>query len=220
MDERNDFQKALSDFTFEAAAGGAIRHLADLGYTVRQITERLTYPMPYAKVQRAVWRHLTESGVILTAEPSAELPPGAPAYAVERNRYGRTSFRRETGAAETVLPIDWKCRRFDGRPEELAAELLHRCGGDGERQAYLSWDCGVSGVRDSEDCRRMLEALNGRQREYMEGLPWEDRVCYHRLDGRMREIVVRLYGRGLYHGCCYFTALREKWTLGLENSQV
>lgn len=37
------FQSALSDFTYDVACGGAIRHLADLGYTVHQITERLDF---------------------------------------------------------------------------------------------------------------------------------------------------------------------------------
>jgi len=31
------FKKSLSDFTFDMASGGAIRHLADRGYTVEQI---------------------------------------------------------------------------------------------------------------------------------------------------------------------------------------
>ena len=30
-------KKALSDFTFDVASGGAIRHLADRGYTVQEI---------------------------------------------------------------------------------------------------------------------------------------------------------------------------------------
>ena len=34
MSENRYFQKALSDFTYDAASGGAIRHLTDTGYTV------------------------------------------------------------------------------------------------------------------------------------------------------------------------------------------
>ena len=46
MSEQDFFKSALADFTFEAASGGAIRHLADLGYTVKQITEQLSFPTP------------------------------------------------------------------------------------------------------------------------------------------------------------------------------
>ena len=35
-------------------------------------------------------------------------------------------------------------------------------------------------------------------------------VCYHRLDLRMREIIVKLYTEGLYHGNCYFLNLKER----------
>ena len=44
MAEQEYFKNALSDFTYEAASGGAIRHLADLGYTVKQICEQLSFP--------------------------------------------------------------------------------------------------------------------------------------------------------------------------------
>lgn len=46
MAEQEYFKSALSDFTYEAASGGAIRHLADLGYTVKQISGQLSFPTP------------------------------------------------------------------------------------------------------------------------------------------------------------------------------
>ena len=71
MSEKKYFKNALSDFTFEAASGAAIRHLADLGYTVKQITERLTYPTSYERVQKVVWEHLVNTGVLLLKEPGS-----------------------------------------------------------------------------------------------------------------------------------------------------
>ena len=59
MAEQEYFKSALSDFTYEAASGGAIRHLADLGYTVKQISGQLSFPTPFARVQKTVWqRHV------------------------------------------------------------------------------------------------------------------------------------------------------------------
>ena len=69
MGEHGYFQKALADFTYEAASGGAIRHLADMGYTVKQIAAKLDFPTPYERVQKGVWERLLETGVILTEEP-------------------------------------------------------------------------------------------------------------------------------------------------------
>ena len=47
------FKNALANFTFEAACGGAIRHLTDSGYSVTQIMERLQFPTSYDRVQKS-----------------------------------------------------------------------------------------------------------------------------------------------------------------------
>jgi len=66
------FQAALSDFTFDVAAGGAIRHLTDRGHSVEQIMRELSYPVPRAKVEKAVYRHLLESRILLPGLPAEE----------------------------------------------------------------------------------------------------------------------------------------------------
>lgn len=38
------FEAALSDFAFDVAAGGAIRHLVDRGYSVGQIVKETVLP--------------------------------------------------------------------------------------------------------------------------------------------------------------------------------
>lgn len=63
------FEAALSDFVFDVAAGGAIRHLADRGHSVEQIMGELTYPVPRAKVEKAFYRHLLETGILLKHLP-------------------------------------------------------------------------------------------------------------------------------------------------------
>lgn len=63
------FEAALSDFVFDVAAGGAIRHLVDRGYSVEQIMNTLDYPVPRAKVGKAVYRYMTESGILLDRLP-------------------------------------------------------------------------------------------------------------------------------------------------------
>ncbi len=63
------FQEALADFMHDAASGDAIRHLCDLGYTTDAIMRQLTFPTPRERVERAVYRHLTERGILLAALP-------------------------------------------------------------------------------------------------------------------------------------------------------
>ena len=49
-----------------------------------------------------------------------------------------------------------------------------------------------------------LQVLDNRQQDYIQGLPWEERVVYHRLNQRMRDIVIRLYENGWYFENYYF----------------
>lgn len=69
-EKREYFQAALSDFVFDVAAGGAIRHLVDRGHSVEQIMKELDYPVPRTKVEKAVYRYMTETGILI-----AKLPP-------------------------------------------------------------------------------------------------------------------------------------------------
>lgn len=214
---QNYFQKSLSNFTFDFASGGAIRHLADLGYTAKQISEKLTFPMPLEAVKRMLWQHLLDSGVVLLEEPESGEQYQKPVYTVDHDKYGRTSFRMispESKAAEKIIwrePADflaWK--RHGGRAEELSLFLAEKCRANGEKEAYVSCSFGLRRGNNGENYGAVLEALNDRQREYISGLLWESKICYHRLDLRMREIIVKLYAEGLYHGSCYFLKLKEK----------
>lgn len=212
MSKQDYFRNALSDFTYEAASGGAIRHLADLGYTVRQICDKLTYPTPYERVRKTVWQHLIDTKVVLTEEPGSGREQGKKTYTVAYDKYGRASFRLEkTPMGSESGPIRWKERRYS---EELCGSLAvyleEKCSANGENEAYVSCDFGLQGKGDKEKFEAVMQALNERQREYISGLPWEEKTCYHMLDRRMREIAVKLYAAGLYQGNCFFLKSGEK----------
>ena len=87
MSESNQstFQKALSNLTFEAACGGAIRHLADNGYTAKQIMKRLDYPISYEHLRSALYQHLCDTRVILEEPPDKGLPETKPKFVLEYN---------------------------------------------------------------------------------------------------------------------------------------
>lgn len=214
MTEENIFQKALSNFTYEAASGGAIRHLTNLGYTVKQITERLSFPTPYEKVQKTVWEQLLDTGVLLLEEPGNKIQREKVSYVKEYGKYGKSSFRRITDKIVDMEPVYWKekCFRRE-RDGNLASYLKMKCDENEPGAAYVFCDFGVRIKREKIKFMELLQVLNEHQRDYISGLPWEDRGVYHKLDLRMREIVVKLYENDGYHGSCYFIKTKEKLVL-------
>ncbi len=66
------FEEALADFVHDSASGGAIRHLADQGYTTDQIMERLDFPTPRARVEKTVYRYMTDCGILRETLPVLE----------------------------------------------------------------------------------------------------------------------------------------------------
>lgn len=211
MSEEKYFQKALSNFTYEAASGGAIRHLADLGYSVKQIGEQLTFPTPYEKIQQTVWEHLIETGVILLEEPGRERHYEKVDFVKEYGKYGRTDFRRVTRNVADTVQIRWKERQFseekDGR---LADYLTKKCRENGDDSSYVLCNFGALLKNEPEQFEKRIQILNQKQRDYVTGLFAEAKIIYHRLDFNMREIVARLYEENGYHGNCYFIKTEEK----------
>lgn len=237
MSEQDYFGNALANFTHEVASGGSIRHLADLGYTVRQIAEQLAFPTPYEKVRKDVWEHLLDTKAVLLEEPGAEGQKARQKanYVLEYNRYGKASFRLVTAQEENRKPVVWKERCFEadkriktgksvcadasrqrlsGKGAALAAYLAEKCTENGEALSYCSCRFGLQSVNNPSDFQSAMDLLEERQREYVLGLPWAEKICYHRLDRRMREIVARLYENGRYEGTCYFLKTEERVLVG------
>ena len=222
------FKTALSNFTHEAASGGAIRHLADLGYTVNQIMGKLTFPTPLERVRKEVWERLVDTEVILLEEPGSGKQREKAVYVEEHDRYGRVSFRKVAAPEGGTKQVLWRERLFgesesgyqggnksqrDGgsqsKGKQLAAFMTENCAQNGEEQSYCSCNFGLLGREDPVGFQAAMDALDGRQRDYITGLPWEKRICYHRLDLRMREIVAKLYECGEYSGTLYFLKTEE-----------
>ena len=212
MSDQKYFQSALSDFIFEAASGGAIRHLTDLGYTVGEIMERLAVPASYERVQKAVWQRLLDTGVLLMEEPGSDMGRETVTYVRDYDRYGKPSFRR------VVIPADhsaaekgmiWRESCLDGNID-IAVFLKQKCTENGEDASYVSCDFGLRLYDGAESPLHLDVIREEKHREYIQGLPWERKLCYHRLDKRMREIIAALYKGGEYHGICYFGKTGEK----------
>ena len=217
MGENRYFQKALSDFMYESASGGAIRHLADSGYTVRRIVENLDFPTPYERVQKAVWEHLIRQGTILLEKPGRSAQKESVSYVREYDQYGKASFRRIVVQEEGEKVTDWSIKALGSNEwtaEDLAVLLRHKRDSNGQEHACVSFDFGLASRKEPEKYEAMLSALEEDQREYVSGLPWEGRRVYHKLNFRGMEMLIQLYEAGQYQGECYFLKTREILQIG------
>lgn len=210
MPENEYFKSALASFTHEAASGGAIRHLTDLGYTVDQIVERLTFPTPRERVRREVWERLVDTGVVLVEEPGSGRKRERADFVMEYDRYGRATFRKQPVQKEDEAPVAWRERRFEEKQVLLSSYLAAKCAENGEERSWCSCAFGLWSRREPGRLGAAMESCDRREREYVLGLPWEDRICYHRLDQRMRQIVAALCESGQYEGTLYFLKTRER----------
>lgn len=218
MQEGAWFQKALRDFTRETANGGAIRHLADLGYTVEEIRRELAFPASYESVGNMVWKHLLDTGVVLCEDPRERRAAALRAEFVrEYDRYGKPSFRRvakDVSTDDAGRPIvKWRERRLS-QGEELGAFLRDQTAENGVENSYLSCDFGEMRAKEPGRYEEMLQMLEKRQREYVEGLPWEKGRVYYRLTPGMTEIALRLCQAGIYRGICCFLKTGEWVEIG------
>ena len=211
--ENRYFREALADFVQETAYGNAVRHLADRGYTVAQIMERLEYPAPCEKVRRMVWKHLEDNGVILREEPGSGRHRERFSYVKEYDRNGKPTFRRVPENREEPGAVSWRegilgagaAAWAGGLPPLLEEKLAE----NGAESSYASCDFGRTAAKEPALYERILEALGG-ERAYVEGLPWERRRVYHRLDSHMREILALLVPAGLYQGELFFLKTGER----------
>ncbi len=87
-----EFNKALGNFITDVAAGGAIRHLADQGYSISEIEKQLDYPMSKEKIAAVIWDYFVSIGKISMEEPKEKHEKSS--FVKEQDEYGRTSFRK------------------------------------------------------------------------------------------------------------------------------
>jgi hypothetical protein len=204
MAKNEYFRDALKNFTHTAASGGAIAHLADLGYAPREIEAMLDFPTPYREIQETFWNHLLEKRVIVEEKSELGKRQEKVRFVTDYNAYGGKSFRKvveyEEGAEDqpdpgAFLPIRYNRAAYG----EFPAFLEEYCG----ENAYVSCDFG-------RQDKAFFEPLNEKQHLYMEGVPWRRKTVWHRLDGRMREILAVLYGKSGYHGIILLLEKKEQ----------
>ena len=130
------------------------------------------------------------------------------------------SSKREEAHSWDIL---WKESLYERGRDGKLTELLHKkWEANGEENSYMScalaflntdYDSQITQKEKQNAGKTDISCLNKRQREYLSGIRWEAPVLYHRLDQRMREILVKLYKADAYEGACFFLKTREKLLL-------
>ena len=156
------FEKALADFAVDFASGGAIRVLADKGYTVRQIKERLDFPLSMEKVRELVWKHYVDSRVILLEEPDNAPLHERVKYEKVQDSYGHTSF--------------------------IQVIITENSNQNDKIREYVACDFGKRMYQDRNAFEESLKALSDDDRDYILGLPWPLQTVWHVRNERMARI--------------------------------
>ena len=135
-----EFNKALSNFINDAAAGGAVRHLADLGYSISQIADELDYPISKEKIAGYMWEHFLNIGKICLEEPQPSHEKVS--FVKEQDSFGRISFRRVTENIDNSYKKYVQCdfgRLLYKRDEVFIKQLEKLNPGDKEYIEFMPW---------------------------------------------------------------------------------
>lgn len=135
-----EFNKALSNFINDAAAGGAVRHLADLGYSISQIADELDYPISKEKIAGYMWEHFLNIGKICLEEPQPSHEKVS--FVKEQDSFGRISFRRVTEQIDNSQTKYVQCdfgRLLYKRDEAFIKQLEKLNPGDREYIELMPW---------------------------------------------------------------------------------
>ncbi len=106
----NHFATALRNFTMDAAAGDAIRHLTDKSYTLSRIKEALTFPAPTEYIAKTMWDRLIETHIVTSDDPAKTLPGRTYKTIEHYDEYGRKSFlqvQKESPEENIFSPEDY-----------------------------------------------------------------------------------------------------------------
>lgn len=158
----NEFSKALADFTHDFASGGAIRHLADLGYNAYEIKEKLEFPTPVSKIAATMWTHFVNTGKVrLTPPEGGNEPVIQKDYVTVYDSYGKPSFKQVTKTAEA------------------------------EERKYVKVDFGYVRYKDPKGFEAFLNRLDKKERDFVEPLPWPLKEVYFE-DCELMQKILRL----------------------------
>ena len=159
--EENTFQQAVRNFAHDLASGDAVRHLADRGLTVTEITAQLAFPTKKELVTEMVWKHYLNTGWIRLEEPTGGTVRKV-SYVTEEGIFGKTSLRQVV--EEIPAPAEGYVRCSFGRElyrdrEAFLKRLERLSASDREYILDLPWPLTDVWHVEDERMKRILQML-------------------------------------------------------------
>ena len=161
MEKEGYFQKALSKFMIEFAAGNAIRALADKGYGVEEIHERLSFPVPKKAIGELAWAHFLDNGTICLYDPKEQPERIVTSYEKVQNSIGKVSFqqvRKKVVLTGEYVPCDFGKRLYQDQ-ETFRKELEMLGAKDRDYVLGLPWPLQIVWHVKDERMERIIKAL-------------------------------------------------------------
>ena len=161
MSDEKIFKNALISYVRDFASGDAIRHLADKGYTVEEISGRLDFPIEREEIGKIVWQRYLDTGVIALKDPAAQGTFEEVSYEKVQGRYGKVSFKqvkKQMNYTEEYVACDLGKKLYKDR-ESVVKRLSGLNENELEYVLGLPWP--LETVWHKKDARivRILEAL-------------------------------------------------------------
>ncbi len=137
-------------------------------------------------------RHLVDAGYT-TAQIMKELDYPTPFVKIQHTV---TRYLKETGILLETLPVTPESlhtvQLSDMPQDKLFSLLAQQIISNGEENSYISCPFYGSNSQDRTKTAHALSVLTTREREYLEGIAWDGKIMYHRLNRRMLEIGVQI----------------------------
>jgi hypothetical protein len=117
MGENKYFREALKNFTYDSASGGAIEHLASLGYLPQEIEKMLDFPTPYRQIQEYYWEYLVKNKIIVEEKEELDAGRKKEYFVADYDSYGRKTFRQVVEYEKDAAPGTYVSCDFGLRAE-------------------------------------------------------------------------------------------------------
>ena len=202
------FQKALNNFVKDFGYGDAIMHLADNGFTLSQIKDRIGSHLPEEYLCEKIIKSYVDGGTVLLAAPGSARREKT-SMVKDVGEFGQISFRQvreiieETGVSFTSY--QWTVE--DWKEETLARyiKILEEGWRNPEDKIYVSF------FLTARRLSGWQEILTARQIDYLRCFCYLNQEIYVLLDERVWEILKTLLENHAYRGSIYLISEARKW---------
>ncbi len=202
------FQKALNNFVKDFGYGDAIMHLADNGFTISQIKDRIGSHLPEEYLCEKILKSYVDQGTVLLAEPGSVRREKV-SMVKDVGEFGQISFRqvRETIEETGISFTSYKWTLEDWKEETLASHLrrLEEGWRNPEDKIYVSF------FITTKTLSVWQGLLTERQTDYLRCFRYLNQEIYVLLDDRVWEILKTLLENHAYRGAVYLLSDEKKW---------